>query len=57
MSEPEVGTTRWRVFKGGLSGRYYTARMRWDGYRWEAIAVKHDVTEDVLSIILEDKSE
>jgi len=28
--------------------------MRWDGYRWEAVAgIKHDVTDDIYEIIEE----
>ena len=50
MADPRP--TRWRVFQGGLSGRYYCALSseRGDGV-WKVIGKKHDVTEDIEALI------
>lgn len=50
-----VGLQRMKVFRGGLSGRYFAAMMRWNGTQWEAVGGKHDVTEDVQYLIEDER--
>lgn len=48
----EDNEPRWRVFRGGLSGRYFAARCaRSEGDVWVVLGDKHDVTEDVERLV------
>ena len=43
---------RWRIFRGGLSGRYFAALCtESEGDVWVVVGGKHDVTEDVERLI------
>ena len=59
MPDPGVDPlthTRWRVFQGGLSGRYFAALSSERGDDvWVVIGTKHDVTDDIEQILEQER--